>query len=88
MSAGAVEALPAALGFEHDFYAFVLLIPEDLVTTRRILEVEAVRNYKRWINFAAFDALQQRLHVFVNVSLTHLQCQAFGERGAEWDRVE
>src|SRR5579875_834231 len=69
---------------EHHFDALVLLVSEDLVGTRRFVEWEAVRDDAGWTNLATLHALQQRLHIPLDVGLPGLQGDGAVHERAEW----
>ena len=47
-----------------------------------------MRNHERRIYFVLLNTLKQAWHVFVHVSLTHSQCEAFREGNAKWHFVD
>src|ERR1041385_3946004 len=72
----------------HNLDALLLLVPEDAIHLRRVLQRGAVRDHERRVDLAALDALHQGPRVVVHVRLAHLQREAFGERGADRHRSE
>src|SRR5579875_1808226 len=67
---------PTGSGLEHDLYAVVLLVLEDVVAVRRLPQRQRVGDDPGRVDLAALDALQQRLHVPLHVALAGPQ----GER--------
>src|SRR3954449_5639578 len=62
-------------GFEDDLLAVVLLVLEDVEAAFRLVEWQGVGDDPGRIDLAAFDALQQRLHVALHVALPGTQGQ-------------
>ncbi len=55
-------------GLEHDLLAAVLLVLEQVVAVRRLLERQGVRDDPRRVELAALDPLEQRAQVAVHVA--------------------
>src|SRR5690348_185208 len=60
------------LRLEDDLQALLLLVLEDLVAVRRLVERQAVRDDEAGVDLAALDAVQQRPHVALHVALAAL----------------
>src|SRR6185295_9063750 len=73
---------------QHYLDALILLVAEDLVGLRGVVEREAVRDDERRVNLTAFDAAEQRLHVLHHVCLPHPERESLLERGAKGNLVE
>src|SRR5579875_2084267 len=76
------------LGLEHDLLASVLLVLEDVVAVRRLLQREGVRDDPRGVNLTALDALQQRLHVPLHVALASPQSEGAVHEGPGGELVD
>src|SRR5690349_12458504 len=63
-------------GLQDDLLAVVLLVLEDVVPVRGLVEREAVGDDPRGVDLAGLDAGEQRLHVLVHVALPRPQGQA------------
>src|SRR4051812_11963429 len=57
------------LGLENDLDAVIFLVDERLVTVRRLVELQRVRNDEARVDLAFLDALEERLHVALHVGL-------------------
>ena len=66
-----MRALPTALGFEHDFDAAVFVLFEGPVGFASALQPVTVGNDEGWINLTFLDTVEERLHVAVDVGLSH-----------------
>src|SRR5256885_1156473 len=60
---------PASSGREDDLLAVVLLVLEDLVALRRILQRQPVGDDPGGVDLLVLDALEQGLHVPVHMAL-------------------
>src|SRR3954453_7081827 len=58
------------LRFEHDLLAVVLLVAEHRIAFRSVFERHAMRDDETRVYFALLDALEQRFHVAVHVTLS------------------
>src|ERR1700759_3782649 len=74
-SRNVLRLCPEGSGLEHDLFASVLLVLEDVVAVRRLLQWERVRDDPRRVDLTGLDALQQRLHVALDVALAGPQGQ-------------
>ena len=73
----------------HDHLdAVVSLLFEGLISIGRIFETESVSDYKRRINLAKLNQLQQRLNVLVHVCLAHLKGETFLKGDPKRELVE
>src|SRR5215469_14115015 len=66
-------------GIEHDLDALVLLVAKSFVGLGSLVEAEAVRDDHGWIDLAALNTFEQRLHVIQHLRLPHAEGQAFAE---------
>src|SRR4051812_33735026 len=66
----------------------VFLVSEDLIEARTVFEIAAVRDDLRWMNLAAFNAIQQWTHVAHHVRLSHTEGKPFVHRLTEWDLID
>jgi hypothetical protein len=57
------------LRFQHDFYAVVPLVLEDLIPFRRVLKPQAVRDDEAGIDLPVPDLLEQRTDGLTPLSL-------------------
>src|SRR5688500_15642890 len=55
--------------FQHDFYAIILLVSENIVATRRVVERHPMSYHETRIDLAFFDPFKQWLHISLNVCL-------------------
>src|ERR1041384_6598196 len=78
----------ACSGIQNDFDASVLLVVEDFVGARSVAERQAVRDHERGIDLAALDAIEQGPDIFLHVRLSHLEREAFAERGADGEFID
>src|SRR5215207_9261986 len=62
-------------GFEDDLLAVFLLVLEDVVAVRGLVERQGVGDDPGRVDLAALDALQERSQVPLDVALACAQCQ-------------
>ena len=76
------------LGLQYDLDALIFLVAEHLVALRRLVQVQAMRDYKGWVDSPLLDVIQERPHIALDVGLAHLQGQALVERRADRSLVD
>src|SRR5438874_3106020 len=76
------------LWFEHDLDTTILFMLENVVAVRCIIQAQAVSDDEGRINFTSLDTFKQRAQIAMNVRLSHLESQAFGECRPERKLVE
>src|SRR4051794_17986133 len=60
---------PGGLRRQHHLDAVVLLVPEDLVHRRRVIEFHAVGDDEAGVDFSLLNPLEERLHIPLDVAL-------------------
>src|SRR3954469_19906741 len=73
---------------QHHFNTFLLLVSEGAVGFGGLVQAESVSDYKRGIDIALLNMLEQFLRVIMHMGLTHLEDQTFAEGRAERNLVK
>src|SRR5579871_584339 len=72
----------AFAGLQHDLYAVLLFVLEDLIGPRRLIEREPMRDDEARIDLALLNALQQRSQIAMHVRLPGNQRQRLVHEGS------
>ena len=76
------------VGFKNDFDAFVRFFHECLVTERRVVQCQPVRDDKRRIDLVFLNFFQQRFQIPLHVRLACANGQRFGDHKSKGDFVQ
>src|ERR1700712_3960058 len=84
----AVALTSPSSGLEDHLFAPILLVLEHVVAARRVRQWKAMGDDPGRVNLPAFDALEQRAHVALDVALSGLEGQRAVHPGAGWELVD
>src|SRR5215204_4772868 len=76
------------LRLEHDLFAVVMLVLEDVVAMRRLLQRQGVSDDEGRVDLPVLNPLQQRLHVALDMTLPGLDRQRAVHDGTDRKAVD